>query len=193
LKRAVILHGTDGAPEHNWFPWLKTELERRSYEVWVPPLPNNHTPNRREYNDFVLGNDWNFTDNLIIGHSSGAVSVLNLLMDERFPVIKTGVLVGAWSHMEETDLDREQFKDLFPSGGFNFNLIKQKAQYFLFVHGNDDPICPLDQAKWLVEQTNGDIVLVPDGGHLTARAGFTELPQLIEALQLEALQQRSLL
>lgn len=183
MKKAVILHGTDGTPAENWFPWLKNELEARGYEVWVPLLPNNHTPNREVYNDFLLSGKWDFTDNLIIGHSSGAVSILNLLMDERCPHINTGVLAGAWSHMEETDLDREQFKDLFPLDGFDFDLIKQKTDRLLFLHGEDDPLCPLDQAKWLASQAASDIITLPKGGHLSQSFGFTELPQLIEALE----------
>jgi predicted alpha/beta hydrolase family esterase len=183
LKKAVLLHGTDGAPGHNWFPWLKAELEKHGYEVWVPELPNNHTPNRHTYNDFLFNSNWDFSDNLVIGHSSGAVSVLNLLEDERCPIIKTGVLIGVWARMEETDLDREQFKDLFPESGFKFDLIKQKTDNLLFLHGDDDPYCPLDQAKWLAEQTVSEIIVIPGGRHLSqGQGGFTELPQLTTAL-----------
>lgn len=99
MKRAVILHGTDAAPEQNWFPWLKQKLETEGYEVWAPLLPGNHTPNREVYNDFLLGQEqgWDFTDNIVVGHSSGAVAVLNLLMDPRCPKVKLGVMVGAWA------------------------------------------------------------------------------------------------
>lgn len=183
MKKAVILHGTDGSPEHNWFPWLKEWLEGRGYEVWVPSLPNNHTPNRHTYNDFLLNSNWDFTENLIIGHSSGAVSILNLLQDERCPHIKTAVLVGVWAHMEGTDLDRDQFKDLFPESGFNLEIIKQKADKFLFIHGDDDPFCPLDQAQWLAKQLRSEIIVVPGGKHLSQAFGFSKLPQLTGALE----------
>jgi len=187
LKRAVLLHGTDGTPESGWLPWLKSELENRGYQVWVPELPNNHTPNYRVYNDFLL-KDWDFTDNLVVGHSSGAVSVLNLLMDERCPHIKTGVLVGAWSDskaagLEDGDFEDDQFKDTFPPDGFDFATIKQKADNLLFVHGDNDSLCPLDQAKWLAQQTGSDIIIIPGGGHLNGGAGWTELPQLTAALE----------
>src|SRR4051812_47230848 len=97
MKRALLIHGTDGNPNGNWFPWLKQKLEEKGYEVWVPLLPENHTLNRLIYNDFLLGSGHDFTDNIVVGHSSGAVSVLNLLMDERCPHIRLGVLVGAWA------------------------------------------------------------------------------------------------
>jgi predicted alpha/beta hydrolase family esterase len=185
MKRAVILHGTDGHPSHNWFPWLKKRLGAGGYELWIPELPNNHTPNRRVYNDFLFGAGWDFADNLVIGHSSGAVSVLNLLMDDRCPHIKTGVLVGAWAHMDGTDLDREQFRDLFPPEGFDFAKITSKASELVYLHGDDDPFCPLDQAKWLAEQTGSEIVIVPGGHHL----GNThpELPQLTDILERKGL------
>lgn len=180
MKRAVILHGTDGAPEENWFPWLKGELEQRGYEVWVPHMPNNHTPNRQVYNNFLFNSDWDFTDNLVFGHSSGAVSVLNLLQDERCPHIKTGVLVGSWARMDDTDLDREQFKDLFPPDGFDFEKIKRKTDKLFFLHGDNDPYCPLEQAKWLADQTGSEIIVIPDGQHLGSK--YPQFPQLIEEL-----------
>jgi predicted alpha/beta hydrolase family esterase len=180
MKRAVILHGTDGSPETNWFPWLKQNLEAQGYEVWAPLLPENHTPNRHTYNDFLFNSEWDFTDNIVVGHSSGAVSVLNLLMDERSPHISLGVMVGAWAKMDGTELELEQFKGLFPEEGFDFARIKSKANKLYFLHGDDDPYCPLDQAKWLAQQLDGEIKLVPNGYHLGA--GFSELPELLEII-----------
>jgi predicted alpha/beta hydrolase family esterase len=188
MKRAVILHGTDGTPEANWFPWLRSKLEEQGYEVWVPLLPGNHTPNRQVYGDFLFNSGWDFTDNIVVGHSSGAVEVLNLLMDERSPHIRLGVMAGAWAtnDAELSDvqlqayqgagLTKDQFKDTFPSEGFDFELIKSKADKLAFLHGSDDPYCPLEQAKWLAEQLGAPITVVPNGHHLGTK--FTELPEL---------------
>lgn len=183
MKKAVLLHGTDGIPEGGWRPYVKTELERCGYEVWIPALPNNHVPNMQTYNDFLLSGDWDFTDNLVIGHSSGAVQVLNLLMDERCPNIAGGVMVGAWAHNEGTDMETDQFKDTFPPNGFDFSLIKSKSKNLLFLHGDDDPYCPVGQAEWLAEQLASDIIMIPGGGHLGGENGFGPFPQLIAALE----------
>lgn len=182
MKKAVILHGTDGNPEANWFPWLKQQLEEQGYEVWVPLLPENHTPNREVYNNFLFNSGWDFTNNIIIGHSAGAVSILNMLMDDRCPHIKLGAMVGAWSHMQDTDLDIDQFKHLFPPEGFDFPLIKSKADKLVFLHGDNDPLCPLAQARWLAEQLDSEITIVPYAGHFYGK-DWHEIPQLMHLLE----------
>lgn len=180
MKQAIILHGTDGKPDSNWFPWLKNKLEEQGFEVWVPLLPDNHTPNRQIYNDFLLGSGHDFTNSIVVGHSSGAVEVLNLLMDERCPRIRLGVMVSAWDHGTPTDMDYEQFKDLFPPGGFDFELIKQKADNLAFLHSADDPYCPLAQAEFLADNLNAPLTVIQNGGHLGE--SFTEFPQLWETV-----------
>jgi len=95
-KRAVLLHGTDGAPHHSWFPWLKSYLESKGFSVFVPQLPGSHTPNASVYKEFLLDQDWDYSNNLVVGHSSGATTTLNLAMSDSFPKMKTVILVGAF-------------------------------------------------------------------------------------------------
>ena len=59
MKNALILHGTDGTPQDNWFSWLGEELQKKGYQVWVPQLPEADKPNPETYNTFLFGNrEW---------------------------------------------------------------------------------------------------------------------------------------
>lgn len=178
MKNAIILHGTDGDPGHNWFPWLKRKLETKGYKVWAPLLPGNHTPNRSVYNDFLLGADWDFKDGIIIGHSSGAVSALNLLMDKRCPKVKLAVLVSAWRGGVPLRYEKgnQQFVNLFPPDGFDFKLIKQKADKIKFLHSKNDPYCPLKDAQYLANELDANLTVVDHGVHLGSE--YTKLPDV---------------
>ena len=180
MKQALILHGTDGKPDSNWFPWLKTKLERQGYAVWIPLLPDNHAPNRQTYNDFLLGGEYDFADSLVIGHSSGAVEVLNLLMDERCPKIKLGVMVSAWDHGVPEGMDAKPFVDLFPKNGFDFATIKNKSDKLAFLHSADDPYCPLEQAEYLAKNLDAPLTVIQNGGHLGNQ--FPQFPQLWQVI-----------
>ena len=183
MKRAIILHGTDATPEESWRPWLKKKLEAEGYEVWVPALPENHTPNREVYGEFLFGQGWDFTDNLVIGHSSGAVEVLNLLMDGRCPKVTMAVMVGAWAGGLPNSYEEgnPQFINLFPKEGFDFEVIKNKAERLAFFHGDNDPYCPLEQAQYLAKNLDASLTVIPSGGHLGS--ALTEFPELWNAIQ----------
>jgi predicted alpha/beta hydrolase family esterase len=44
MKKVIIVHGWDGAPTDEWYPWLRKELEARESEVIAPQLPNPSEP-----------------------------------------------------------------------------------------------------------------------------------------------------
>ncbi|HRC27821.1 MAG TPA: alpha/beta hydrolase [Candidatus Saccharimonas sp.] len=182
MKRAVILHGTDGGPDLIWIPWLKQKLEAEGYEVWAPLLPENHTPNRKVYNDFLFGQGWDFTDNIVVGHSSGAVEVLNLLMDDRCPRVKMAVMVGVWAGGVPNGYGEgsSQFDNLFSPEGFDFGRIKNNAEHIALLHGDNDPFCPLEQAEYIATQLDVPLTIVPGGGHLGR--SYPELPELWEVV-----------
>lgn len=89
-------------------------------------------------------------------------------------------MVGVWNDNAGTHLDPERFAKLFPDNGFDIAKIKQKTSHLLFVHGSQDPTCPLQQAKDLAAATDGQMVIVAGGNHLAA--DYPKLPQLTDAL-----------
>jgi predicted alpha/beta hydrolase family esterase len=187
-KRAVILHGTSAQPMSGWRPWLKEKFEADGYEVWLPELPENDTPNREIYGNFLFGQGWDFTDNIVVGHSSGAVEVLNLLDDERCPRIKLGVCVAAWKGGLPKGYDEvtNPFKKFFPEKGFNFSGMKAKAGHIAFMHSDNDPYCPPQDAEYLADKLSAELQMFhTEYGSNADHFGspLTELPELWTIIQ----------
>ncbi len=183
MKRAVILHAMEQNSQGHWYPWLKSQLETRGYEVWVPDLPHAEHPDTSEMTQFLLSNNiWSFQDNLIIGHSSGSVEVLYLL--QALPVdvtVKTAVIVSPFDHPLP---GMEQQHDRIFLTPLDLNRVQTRTEKFIFVHGDDDPWCPLDGAASLARQTDGELVVVPGGKHFSTSLdpAYTTFPKLLEIL-----------
>lgn len=179
-----MLHGTNANHTHNWFPWLKTELQKRGYTVWVPDLPGADRPNIERYNSFLLGSNWDFNDNLVIGHSSGAVAILGLL-SELPPDTKIGtaIFAGAFTKRLSESPSWGMLRELFEKP-FDFEAIKQKADKLIFVHSEDDPYCPIEQAEYLCQQLDGEFVRLNGLGHFTYGLDkrFKKFPELLEII-----------
>ena len=165
MKKVLVLHGTGASSKENWFPWLKSELEKSGYDVWVPDLPGADKPNIQRYNKFIFENrPWDFEEEtVIIGHSSGAVAILGLLQQLPEDVkVGTCYLVGSFRN----DLGWDSLKELFIES-FDFEVIKKKAEKFVFIHSDNDPYCPLDHAEYLAEKLSGELIIRQGQGHFS--------------------------
>jgi predicted alpha/beta hydrolase family esterase len=180
-KNALILHGTDATPGHNWFVWLKIELEQLGYEVWLPQLPHSDRPSTKVYNEFLLSNnDFKFgEETIIIGHSSGAVEVLSILenLDSKVQAV---FLVSAFKDW----LGWESLNDLFVPK-LNFGNIKGKADEIIFIHSDNDPYCPLSHPTYLAEQVDGKLVVMQGQGHFNTEVSnkYKRFPELLDIIQ----------
>lgn len=185
----VILHGTRATSRDHWFPWLKSELEALGHEVWTPDLPDADRPNIQKYNEYLLGQGWDFNDNVIIGHSSGSVAILGLL--QALPEgtkINTAILVGSFTERLLENPRFETLKEIFEKP-FNFEQIKQKARRFIFVHSRDDHICPIELAEDLCRQMDGEMIRFDGMGHFIIKHDprFDKFPELLEIIKTKAL------
>lgn len=163
MKNALILHGTLGAPEGNWFRWLKNELEGQGMQVWLPKLPHAEQPSLNQWLSFVQ-QECPFAINdktLIVGHSSGAILALILTQENSTPV---GAVVAA-SVFHDNSLQWEPNSKLFDLD-FQWNIIRSQAKKLLFIHSDDDPYVPLEQARFVANKCSGNLILFSGQGHL---------------------------
>lgn len=183
MKKAIIFHGTGGNSQANWFPWLKAELEKAEFQVWVPDLPDADVPDFDKYLPFIFKHCPFAIDaeTILIGHSSGAMTVLAVL--QNFPnerVVDICYLVGAF----KDDLGWDSLKKIFTKP-FDYNLIKNKAKKFIFIHSDNDPHCPLEGAKYVQEQVGGELILLPGQFHFsvgTAGEKYRQFPFLLDLI-----------
>lgn len=182
MKNAIILHGTSNTSKGNWFQWLKKQLEDHGYDVWVPDLPDADIPSAEKYNKLLLGGGFDFNqETILVGHSSGAVSILNLLQELPEGIkIKAAFLVGAF----EGPLGKETRSELFPKP-FDFAKIKSRCGKFIFIHSDNDPYCPLQGAELLTKKLAGQLVVKSGQGHfnLEASPDYKEFPVLLNLIE----------
>ena len=181
MRNAIILHGTDNTPEGNWFRWLEKELQDRGYDVWLPQLPDAQLPNAEKYNNLLLSHGFNFNDDtILVGHSSGAVAILNLLQElPEGKKIKASYLVGAFKGVDGV----EARKVLFPKP-FDFEKIKSRCGKFVFIHSDDDPYCPLSDAEFLADKLGSKLVVENGQGHFNLETGpqYKQFPLLFDLI-----------
>lgn len=181
MKNAVILHGTNGYPEENWFTWLKGELEEKGYKVWLPQLPKCDKPNVDTYNKFLI-QDWEYnSETTLIGHSSGAVEILSLL--ENLPegiVIDKAILVAGFID----NLNWDALNELFIHS-FDWDKIKSKCKKFVLIHSDNDPYVPLEHGNVLKKNLGADLILKEGQKHFSVGSfgeEYKKFPLLLELI-----------
>lgn len=187
MKNAIILHGTLGSPEGNWFQWLKRELEVKGYQVWLPSLPRAEQPSLMEWVDYVHQRcPFPIDENThIVGHSSGAVLALILAQQNSASAVGGVVAVSVF---HDNSLQWEPNSQLFDIA-FDWPAIQKNAKRLLLIHSDNDPYVPLEQAQYVADNCQAELLIIPGQGHfnLEQSPDYVTFPKLIEILEEKAL------
>lgn len=181
MKNILILHGTQGSPRGNWFQWLRRELQKRKYKVWVPKLPNPGKPRISKNVKYVSANKrWNFNaQSILVGHSSAPLTILGILNElPEGTVVDKCILVAPL-----TKSDWEPNSELFDYD-FDFKKIRTKAKHFIIIHSDTDPYTPLDQPKDLAKKLGAKLIIKKNEGHFNLEKGpqYKKFPFLLDLI-----------
>jgi len=188
MKNALILHGAGNNSQGNWFPWLKSELEKKGYKVWSPDLPNSDEPNQKDWLNTIFSNkEWQFNDeSVIVGHSAGSTLILRIL--EKLPdgtKINKAILVAGVIELG-TKPEFFQYKRSLVENPFDWEKIKNSAKEFYFICSDNDPYqCGEDQGKIMQEHLGGELIVKPGEAHFNLEKGeqYRQFPLILELLE----------
>lgn len=183
MKRAIIIHGWEGTPEHGWTPWLKRELIKRGYEVETPVMPNTANPKVDEWVSHLQDVIKEPTEGtILIGHSLAGITILRYLEE-----LNEGERIGAAIFVAgfALDLNYEEYKGEL-SGFFqtpvNFEKVSKHCDKFIALHSKDDKWVDIQNA-YLLEEKLGAKAVIQDGmSHYSGDDGINELPILLDLI-----------
>ena len=94
MSNYIIIHGSFGSKDSNWFPWLKKELKNKNLNVIVPQMPigvgNQNFDNwSQELNKLDINDQ-----TIIIAHSIAPVFVCKYLISRKVKVKKLIFVCG---------------------------------------------------------------------------------------------------
>ena len=93
MKVIFIPGNGGGGPNDNWFPYLKTELEKMGVQVVASEFPDNIMARESYWIPFLKDELKADDQSILVGHSSGAIAAMRLAEQQR---LLGTVLVGAY-------------------------------------------------------------------------------------------------
>ena len=173
----LILHGILGKAGENWEQWLHDELISKSYTVTMPNLPDPDHPSRQKWLAQVTENIKNPEETIIVAHSSGVTSGLDYLEKASRP-IKGFVSVSGFAG----DIGLELNSYFLNEKAIDFELVNKNIGEAFVFFGDNDPYVPQVSLHMLANDLKVNPVIIPEGGHLNTAAGFTQFPQILDAV-----------
>lgn len=191
-QRAFIIHGYLGYPEEAWLPWLKTMLEKRGYQVFLPAMPHPDRPAIAEWIDFIgklVGEPDAGT--VMVAHSLGCEAVLlylealgataksvgrTVLVAGRFP---TGMPIEE----AETRIEGDEILKPWLTAKADPKRVRMAAGKCTVILSDDDPYVPIDDARASFQGNLAVEIVIEHGkGHFNEDDNITELTSALNAV-----------
>jgi predicted alpha/beta hydrolase family esterase len=180
MSTILIIHGYESDAKQNWFPWIKTELEKNKHRVIVPSFPHSDAPTLEEWREHMKKYKESIdADPVVVGHSRGGAFALRLLEEIHHPIRATFLIASVW---ETPDNEFAPLMTTFTEKPYDWKTIKKNAGTIHIIHGDNDEYLPLPYAEELQKNLGCGMTVVAGGRHLNAPAGYTEFPALRDSV-----------
>jgi len=182
MTNIFIIHGAYGNPEENWFPWLKSELDKLDCRVFVPKFPTPEDQSLENWNKVFEDYKQYLNENsIVVGHSLGPAFLLNLLEELDKPIKAAFFVSGFLDLLGNPDFDN--INKSFIEKSFDWQKIKQNCPKFFVFHSDNDPYVPLEQAEKLAKNLGVDVILVKNAGHFNENAGYSKFDLILDKIK----------
>lgn len=183
MKRVFLVHGWEGNPEEGWFPWLKTKLKQKDFEVIVPLMPDPKKPTVQVWVPFLKKLVGKVTqDDFFVGHSLGCITILRLF--ESLPAEEkaggTVLVAGFGADLNYFNYDHQLAS--FFNATVNWAKIKSSCPKFIAIHSSNDPYVSLENSELFKQMLNAKTLVAPDMKHFSGDDGIKNLPIVYDSI-----------
>ena len=179
MEKYIIIHGSFGSKDGNWFPWLKNKLEKDNKDVVVPQMPVG-VGNQNFENWSKVLNEFNINENTtIIAHSIAPIFVCKYLITNKIKVKKL-VFVCGFNNYLGIDSDFDAVNE--PMFIDNFEDVKEYCNDIICYYSDNDPYVKFEVEKSFADTVSNEQYVIKNGGHINAESGYTEFEEILKVL-----------
>ncbi len=176
MIRVLILHGSFGSKDGNWFPWLASEIKKKGDEAYVPQMPTgvgkqNFESWAEELDKLDVGKD-----TIIVAHSIAPIFVCKYLITRKKTVLKL-IFVCGFNNYTGIDPDFDAVNT--PMFIKNYTDVKDYCSKISCFYSDNDPYVPFEKEKDFADGLTNRQFIIKNGGHINAESGYTEFPQVL--------------
>lgn len=179
MNNYIILHGSFGSKDGNWFPWLKEKLENKKHIVELPQMPvgvgnQNYDNWEKELNKIEVGEN-----TTIIAHSIAPVFVCKYLIKNKIKVKKLVFVCGFNNYLGiDSDFDAVN-ESMFIN---NLEDVKKYCDDIICFYSDNDPYVKFEVEKSFADRVSNKQYVIKNGGHLNTESGYTKFEEILEVL-----------
>ena len=179
MNNYIILHGSFGSKDGNWFPWLKKELENKKCKVQVPQMPvgvgnQNYDSWSRKFSELEINEN-----TIIVAHSIAPVFVCKYLINNKINVKKLIFVCGFNNYLGiDSDFDAVN-KPMFLD---NLVDIKKYCKSIICYYSDNDPYVKFDVEKSFADLIANEQYIIKNGGHINAESGYTKFEEILKKI-----------
>jgi predicted alpha/beta hydrolase family esterase len=194
----LIIHGSFGSPQGNWFPALKQKLELQGQSVLSPQFPVDDwqelssqgidaQTKKQTLSNWLNAFEvevlpWIGQEKIsVVAHSLAPLFVLHALSQCSFK-IDVGIFVSPFLKLERNEKHWQihSANKTFYEHAFDFGELKQKIEHSYVVYSFDDPYVPVDQAVQFADKLKSSLVPVYGAKHLSSEFPGNDFPLIFE-------------
>jgi hypothetical protein len=198
--KTLILHGSFGSPNENWFRWLESSLKALGHDAILEQFPvDNYSTvdeigesNIHSYQPIQTLASWEkyFIDTIIpkingeeinvVAHSIAPVFMLHIL--EKYDLkIKKAIFVAPFFDLGADEWHFYVVNKTFYKTNFNVDKIRSQIKQSFVVYGDNDPYVPASQSILFAKKLGSSVTIIPNGGHCGSI--FKEFPTVLDFLK----------